>query len=340
MPTNSVVSASTIRATPARTAAVGTTAATVQPLHGSTVGGGFIAVSPAGAQAAGGARLVAAAPARTTGGSATTGAGTGTTAAVSGAGLLGSSTSGSISGVATVPATATGTAAGDTVDPSLLKGLIQIMGANALPFDLDGLLGSTTFAMRDDAAMPAGVDGFYDPATGAVTVRRSMMTEVTAAATLLRTFRAQRDSGGPIDPKFTEAARDQARHTIGTVLPLLAHEATHGQQYAAQGDALTKYAAAGDLPGHVRAVELPAIRVQEQIQLALHQPPREGTWMTLDASGAPLSDDAAVANILREHGSEIAGALAGGDTPGFKFPGFKFPGFKFPGFKFPGSRQE
>lgn len=249
---------------------------------------------------------------------------------------VGSSTGNSVfAGPALTNALSISLEPGTQIPQAGLEALVKVASGTAegplWPFALPQLMSGATYRIARDDEFPEGVDGQYDAKTGEVHIRASVVRDVMDAAQVLATYRRQRESGAQPDPRFTEQVRDDARHTVGTALAFLVHEGVHAQQQHDHGEAITNAATAGDVERHIRQYELPAIRVQEELQRFLNEAPEHGSWLTLDAAGQPVSDDVAMANIMRTHSDAIAASLAGTGAPGFRFPGFRFPGFRFPG---------
>lgn len=131
-------------------------------------------------------------------------------------------------------------------------------------------------------------------------------------------------------------------HDIAVALALVAHEAVHASQHrSGRVDQVLDQARlqldAGDQAGAIelvaRELELPAQRAQEEVQHAMGAIPRTTTWLTLDATGTPLSDDVATTNIVYARAEDILSSITGveEELPGRRLPGRRLPGRRLPG---------
>ncbi|MCW2923244.1 MAG: hypothetical protein JWM98_648 [Thermoleophilia bacterium] len=225
-------------------------------------------------------------------------------------------------------------------------------------------LTSARYDIVPDAEVPGGADAFYDQTSRTIKVPESFVKDLLAVAvpelagrpldaqTLaiaqerLAPNRMPRMPGvaAPGDAAFAASLTPASRHRIATGMALFVHEFTHLRQ-----DATGELAQFGStLPAnatdeqvrreYVRAVELPAQRAQEQVQLAAGEPPTQSGWLTMTASGQPLPEQQAVDNMVIARGTLDEDVTTGFRLPGFRLPGFRLPGFRLPGSELPGFR--
>lgn len=192
------------------------------------------------------------------------------------------------------------------------------------------------YSVTGSGTLPPGADAAYNETSGRIELPSELVARGLASSSRLlgsQLLDAVLGDSGKTLAGTAEADRAADHHELATSLALVAHETVHAEAAAQQSPASGHQVLRPDgsvdpaiLREHVRMTELPAQRVQELAQLRWGEPSATSPPATIDAAGAPLPDDQAVENIIRQRGDSIVAGLVADSDPGKRFPGKRFPG--------------
>ncbi len=184
----------------------------------------------------------------------------------------------------------------------------------------------------DAACMPSDADAYYAGDHDLIVMSHELVDVVSPLADLLESSGAV--SGRTVDERKVARALGKFgidRRELVRTLALLGHESWHHVQdiNGMMATGLDASCNPVDAITYVWLVEVPAIRMQESLQVALGAAP--SVLLTINADGSSVRIDRATANVLAYWPIYILVADAACDGEGIDPTGKRHPGKRHPG---------